>query len=198
MEHKQNNTGAFSTHVDDQKHSFSFVAHVACIFDSWKWRCCTELTQLFLPHCLTHMFCLHSQPSTHWLVRKYQEEELWIVILSLFLCVFSAGYSREVIGIRRGSDQFIGCWCCLVKYPAFFLQLKQVLVPRGSPGPLRHGAEPPGLRHRQRTPPTPGASLGSHTPATHRGSATRPLPPGHGLLCANRVARNGQALLSTT
>lgn len=34
VEHKQNNTGAFSTHVDDQKHSFSFVAHVACIFDS--------------------------------------------------------------------------------------------------------------------------------------------------------------------
>lgn len=102
VEHKQNNIGAFSTHVNDQKRSFSFVAHVACIFDSWEWRCCTELTQLFLPHCLTHMFCLHSQPSTHWLVRKYQEEEeLWIVPLSLFLCVFSAGYSREVIGIRR-------------------------------------------------------------------------------------------------
>lgn len=201
VEHKQN-IGAFSTHVEWSETQFFFVAHIclhiascsSCSLHIWFLR--AEMlyrinSAIFTSLLDTHMFYLRS--TFHSLISKEIPRRRGTVdcaSVPFLVRLWSAGYSREVIGIGR-DDWFIGCWCCWWNTLAFFLQLKWGSGPPGEPWPSGTGA-PPGLRHRQRTRSTPGASLGSHTLRAHRGSATRPLPlRASGMLCANRVARNG-------
>lgn len=84
------------------------------------------------------MFCLHSQPSTHWLVRKCKKRNCGLCFCPFF-CAFSVqvfqGGNRNK---KRRDSQFIGWWCCWWNTLAFFLQLTGS-GPPGEPWPLRHG-----------------------------------------------------------
>lgn len=177
VEHIQNNIRAFSTHVEWSKlHSFSFVAHICLHILFLRVEMLHKINSTIFTSLLdSHTFYVHSQPSTHWLVRKYrEEEELWIVLLSHFLWRFQ---HRLFQGGNRGKkryDRFTWLLMLLVEYPCLLSAAKAGSGPPGSPGPSGTGA-PPGLRHRQRTPPMPGASLGSHALRAHWDS----VPQGH-------------------
>ena len=180
VEHIQNNIRAFSTHVEWSKlHRVSFVAHICLHILFLRVEMLHKINSTIFTSLLdTHTFYLHSQPSTHWLVRKYrEEEELWIVLLSLFLWCFQHRLFQEVIGVRRDMIGLLGCWCFWWNTLAFFLQLKQVLVPLGALAPQAQAA------HAAHAWSLTGLSCPAGSPGLCAAGAS-------GMPCANRVARN--------
>lgn len=148
VEHTQNNIGAFSTHVNDQKRSFSFVAHI-CLHIASCSSCSLhilflrvemlhEISYVYLTAWHTHV--LPTLSTFHSLISKEIPRRRGTVDCASV--PFSVRFQRRLFqGGNRNKkrrDRLIGWWCCWWNALAFFLQLKQVLVP-GEPWPRRHG-----------------------------------------------------------
>ena len=143
VEHIQNNIRAFSTHVEWSKlHRFSFVAHICLHILFLRVEMLHKINSTIFTSLLdTHTFYLHSQPSTHWFVRKYwEEEELWIVLLSLFLWCFQHRLFQGGNRSKKRYDRFTWLLMLLVEYPCLLSAAEAGSGPPGSPGPSGTGS----------------------------------------------------------